>query len=51
MIDHIGQVYTKNDSEFSRPNRMSVIYEELREDNEVTNYADAVYIESKTTMS
>lgn len=44
----IGPVYAENNTELSRPIRPSVVYDETRQDNDVTNLPDEVYTENKT---
>lgn len=44
----IGLAYAENNTELSRPIRPSVVYDETRQNNDVTNLPDEVYAENKT---
>ena len=48
MIDHIGLVYIKNNIELSGLIILGTVYEESKEDNDVTNCASAIYTEKET---
>lgn len=50
MTDHIGLVYTENDIKLSRPIETSVVYEESKEGNVLTDCACIVCTKNETTM-
>ena len=37
MTDHIGLVHIENDIELSEPIKLGVVYDETRQNNDVTN--------------
>ena len=50
VTDHIGLVYTKNDTKLSGPIGLSVVCDETRQDNDVTDCTGAVYAKNETEL-
>lgn len=48
MIDHIGLAYVENNIELLGLIKSGAVYDETRQDNDVTNLPRVVYIENKT---
>ena len=48
VIDHIGLTYVENNIELSGPIKSGAVYDETRQDNDVTNLPRVVFIENKT---
>lgn len=48
VIDHIGLAYVENNIKLSGLIKSGTVYEETKQDNDVTNLPRVVYIENKT---
>ena len=51
MTNGISTIYGENDIEQMRLIRSGAIFEETRQDNNVTNYTGAVYDENESKLS
>lgn len=48
VIDHIGLAYVENNIKLSGLIKSGTVYDETKQDNDVTNLPRVVYIENKT---
>ena len=51
VIDHIGLVYIKIETELSRPIELGAVCDETRQDSDVTDLIGTVYAENNTGLS
>ena len=51
MTNLLGLVYAENDTKLSGPIKPSVVCDEIRKDNDVTDLTSVVYVENETKLS